>query len=280
MAIVGTGLTAVDTVLALESQRFTGSYTLISRKAQLPQPHLDVQPAISTVQDVIDQLRSALSLRQLLRVFRNAVKDGKSWQAVMDAFRPYTQDRWRQLALRDKRKFLSSLRSYWDSHRHRIPRSSFAIINTLKNEGRLTVLQGHVLGCSTVKEKSWLEIASRKEPLGPFDHCFNCMGPWFNLRSCGDPFITSLITQNLASYDKLNLGLRADMSGAVMNQDGQVVTGLYILGPLRRGELWETTAVREIRQQAYIIAKKIVDIIAKQGSESHKYRQTLGAYSE
>jgi uncharacterized NAD(P)/FAD-binding protein YdhS len=33
---------------------------------------------------------------------------------------------------------------------------------------------------------------------------------------------------------------------------------LFTLGPLRRGELWETTAVPEIRVQAQLLAKRLV----------------------
>ena len=38
---------------------------------------------------------------------------------------------------------------------------------------------------------------------------------------------------------------------------GQVVPGLYVVGPPRKGTLWETTAVPEIRGQAAALAQRL-----------------------
>src|SRR5690606_16059852 len=172
--------------------------------------------------------------------------------------RPYSHDLWRGFGVKEKRRFSRFLRSYWDSHRHRSPRQSMAVIEALMNRGRLTVRKGRVRSCIS-GESYRITLDSEQEPLGSFDLCFDCTGLWSNLRSSGDPLITSLVSQNLAALDELDLGLRADARGQLINGSNRLVPGLFTLGSLRRGELWETTAVREIRQQASCIAKAIVE---------------------
>jgi uncharacterized NAD(P)/FAD-binding protein YdhS len=53
------------------------------------------------------------------------------------------------------------------------------------------------------------------------------------------------------------LGLRTTDNGAVLHADGSHSTHLFTLGPLRRGDLWETTAVPELRVQAARLADQL-----------------------
>jgi uncharacterized NAD(P)/FAD-binding protein YdhS len=45
-----------------------------------------------------------------------------------------------------------------------------------------------------------------------------------------------------------------DPAGRLVAADGAVHRWLWVIGPLRRGGLWETTAVPEIRAQARRLA--------------------------
>jgi uncharacterized NAD(P)/FAD-binding protein YdhS len=56
-------------------------------------------------------------------------------------------------------------------------------------------------------------------------------------------------------------GLSLSTDGLIMNQFRVPNENIFAVGPLRRGELWETTAVREIRQQATSIATEILNKI-------------------
>jgi uncharacterized NAD(P)/FAD-binding protein YdhS len=58
--------------------------------------------------------------------------------------------------------------------------------------------------------------------------------------------------------DTLGMGLATDTHGALLDLGGQASTSLYTLGPPRRGELWETTAVPEIRGQARTLAEHLL----------------------
>ena len=46
------------------------------------------------------------------------------------------------------------------------------------------------------------------------------------------------------------LGLAAEPGGQVMGRNGDLTPGLFALGPLGQGSLWEITAVPEIVAQA------------------------------
>ena len=55
----------------------------------------------------------------------------------------------------------------------------------------------------------------------------------------------------------LALGLDTAADGAVRDARGRASETLFALGPLRRGELWESTAVPEIRAQAHALARHL-----------------------
>jgi len=61
--------------------------------------------------------------------------------------------------------------------------------------------------------------------------------------------LKNLVKQKLVRPDPLFLGLDTAQSGAVINAYGIPSDFLYAVGPLRKGNLWETIAVPEIRVQ-------------------------------
>jgi uncharacterized NAD(P)/FAD-binding protein YdhS len=54
--------------------------------------------------------------------------------------------------------------------------------------------------------------------------------------------------------DPLGLGIETLPDGRVLAADGTPTPGLYAIGPLLKGVLWETTAIPEIRVQAHALA--------------------------
>ena len=58
--------------------------------------------------------------------------------------------------------------------------------------------------------------------------------------------------------DVLGLGLRTDAEGSLVDVVGRSRPELLVIGPPRRGALFETTAVPEIRSQALHLADRIV----------------------
>ena len=83
----------------------------------------------------------------------------------------------------------------------------------------------------------------------------NCTGPETDLAKIEDPLLASLRGAGLVRTDELGLGIDCDLDGAVIDAAGRASRWLYAMGPLRRGQLWETTAVPELRIQAAELAR-------------------------
>jgi uncharacterized NAD(P)/FAD-binding protein YdhS len=61
--------------------------------------------------------------------------------------------------------------------------------------------------------------------------------------------------KTLARPDELLLGLDVSSDGALLNASGVPSDFLFAVGPLRKGQLWESVAVPELRVQAAELAK-------------------------
>jgi uncharacterized NAD(P)/FAD-binding protein YdhS len=257
VAIIGTSLTAVDTVLALEDLKFKGRYTLLSRRRLLPHAHDLAAPKPSP--EVALRLRQAVTSGNLsyrCAEFRKLVAEGDNWQSLFNELRPITPQVWKSLNVKSQRTFLRHLRPYWDAHRHRIPKDSLDTILRLQEAERLRVLAGHIKSLTGEANKLAIVIEKRGVRTSiAAEAAFDCRGIWSNISKHQSPLIKSLLSSGLASSDHLGLGFVTGGAGQLMSTSGQRAKNIFTLGTLRRGELWETTAVREVRAQAFEIAE-------------------------
>ncbi|MGZ6099269.1 MAG: FAD/NAD(P)-binding protein, partial [Myxococcaceae bacterium] len=79
-------------------------------------------------------------------------------------------------------------------------------------------------------------------------------GPVMDVRALEDPLVRSLLASGQARPGPHGLGFATSEQGAVL---GPLQDRLWTLGGLRRGDLWETTAIPEIRVQARALAGTI-----------------------
>jgi uncharacterized NAD(P)/FAD-binding protein YdhS len=82
----------------------------------------------------------------------------------------------------------------------------------------------------------------------------NCTGPQTDVTRLSDPLIVQLLASGLARPDPNRLGLHATAAGSLIGRHGMISPGLFGVGPIIRGALWETTSVPDIRNQAERIA--------------------------
>ena len=83
----------------------------------------------------------------------------------------------------------------------------------------------------------------------------NCTGPDTDLARVDDPLVRSLRDGGLVRPDELGLGLDTDDEGRVLDREGRASSRLCLVGPLRKGLLWENTAVPELRVEARRMAE-------------------------
>jgi len=90
----------------------------------------------------------------------------------------------------------------------------------------------------------------------------NCTGVALRMAENPPPVIHHLVTGGAARYDVHGIGIDTDLDGRVIGSTGKPTAGLYALGPLRKGTLWESTAIPEIRQQAAGLAVLVAADVA------------------
>jgi len=249
--LIGSGLTSVDTVLALRERGFRGTIYILSRHGLLPRVH-SRSSEWPTYWDVGMPSTAHALLHLVRRQIDGAVARGADWRNVIDSLRPCTQRIWQSLAAEEKRRLLRHVRPYWEVHRHRLAPEVAAQIEQELQDGSLQMRTGRVLQYRESAEGA--EIVYRKARTDDtetlrVDRVINCTGPETDCRKMNDPLIRDLLSQGLARPDALSLGLDVSDEGALMDSDGTSSKQLYALGPLRKGALWETTAVPEIRVQ-------------------------------
>lgn len=266
--LIGSGLTSVDVAIELRERGFEGIIHLLSRHGLLPQSHKIVA---SSSLDWDEQFpRTA---RELLRLIRSQIKkaeeSGSDWRAVIDSLRPFTQTIWRSLPLQEQKRFLRHLRAYWDVHRHRIAgRIADQLEGQLRN-GRMRAHAGRI--AEYREDDSAVHIAYRNRESGRIDkfsvdHVINCTGPNSDLRRVASPLLSDLFAKKLAHTDVLRLGLDVAEDGALLNADGVASDLLYAVGPLRKGLLWESIAVPELRVQVPELAKVLLNSLSSPNS--------------
>ena len=257
VALIGSGLTAVDVVIEAEARGFSGVYTLLSRHARLPLPHepTDYQPpcAIDPLLSESEALQRH-SLRTLVRWIASESRQVGSSQPAISAIRPHTQTIWSHLSPADKKSFLRHLRPIWEAHRHRIPQDSAELIESLKQQGRLTLSRARDLKARSLESGIELRYTSGEKPIErTFDAVFMCAGPEGDLRKIKMPLIQKLLERKIIQPGPLGLGV--DLSNSALPLQAQ--ERFKIIGPLQREALWEITAVRELRLEAAKVAQSI-----------------------
>lgn len=258
--LIGSGLTSVDVAIELRARGFEGTIHLLSRRGLLPQVHRATGPFPSFWSD-----NSPRTVRGLLRLIRLQVKaaeiGGSDWRAVIDSLRPVTQQIWRTLPTVEQRRFLRHLRTYWDVHRHRVAEGIGDELSRQLQSGQIQVHAGRITECR--EDNAGVEVAYRDRKSGnvrrlPVDRVVNCTGPESDYRRVASPLLKDLMDKGLAHPDELSLGLDVSDDGAVLDAQDAPSDFLYALGPLRKGKLWETIAVPELRVQVAELAKLLL----------------------
>jgi uncharacterized NAD(P)/FAD-binding protein YdhS len=256
MALIGSGMTMVDVLLTARREGFQGAAIVISRRGQLPQPH--APKGVVPQQVGLPRSKRVASLTAAIRIACEAAEaHGRPWQAVINGLRPSLQDIWQELPVAEQARFLRHLSPYWDAHRHRLPIEVHGRIQTEFAEGRARLLRGRVT--EVERRAGGFRLALRRPgkdgvEIMDADLAFDCTGHKPDL---GSPLIKSLFDQGLACPDAHRLGLAVEANGAVKGDRAGIPRGLFALGPLCQGSLWEITAVPEIVRQSDAAAIEI-----------------------
>jgi uncharacterized NAD(P)/FAD-binding protein YdhS len=260
--LVGTGLTMVDIALQLAAGAPGERIIALSRGGLRPHVHRSGGAPPSSGVPVPDPTPSLLALLRFVRTAAVVAEvGGGDWRDAVNALRPVTADLWAALPRDEQRRFIARLARYWDVHRHRLAPEVAAGIEELTQSGRLALAGGRI---QSVRPDGDALLVSVRERAGDqirmlrVASIVNCTGPNGDVRSGGSRLLEALCAAGAVRPHPLALGLDTCGDGAVRDARGRASQSLFAIGPLRRGELWETTAVPEIRAQAHALAQRLV----------------------
>ena len=259
--VIGTGLTMVDFVLQREHDGHAGRTIAISRRGLLPEVHaLHAEPGVTT--PGMDAEASLLSLTRLLRTtIAEHAASGRDWRPIVDGLRPDTQRLWAELRPADQSCFLRHLGTHWGVARHRMPPIAGQRLTAMEQDGRLEILSGRVAGIRDLEGRLDVDLYERGLPTPrqeQVEWVINCTGPGRDPVRSGNTLLRALLDSGIARSDDLRLELDTNADDQVLAANGRPQPGLYALGPVAMGRLYEIVAVPDLRVQCAAVARKIV----------------------
>jgi len=258
LLIIGTGLTAVDTILSLQDLGWQGKIYAVSRNGWLPLSHFKGMdyPDWDGGAGSPARLRALLSLFH--RHYREARARGINPAILVDKLRPHTQHHWRNFTVAEKKQFNRHLRTRWNVMRHRIAPEIHQRLQAAMAKGQLQLIKGRLRQCEESGDAMLLTIegaAGRHQVRA--GAVINCTGPQENYLPSNSNLLNDMLAQGLIEPDEMNMGIKVQSNFAVIDRMGRASELIYALGSIMKGTLWETIAVPELRSQAFRLAETI-----------------------
>jgi uncharacterized NAD(P)/FAD-binding protein YdhS len=274
VAVIGSGLTGIDVALHLLARG--SEVTLVSRHGELPRRHRKSGPpaelvAIGALGDdiTLDELRAALG-----HDLATTRASGGDWRQVIDGLRPHTARLWQAMGWADQRRFLREDLRAWEVVRHRMPPTVADAVDDALMSGRLSVVAAEVAEALPADGGVALTLATADGTLRRRDDALVvATGTAWDRRALGSSALwASLLAQGRATLHSSGIGVRTNPAGRLVDQSGDVTPGVVCLGAIRQGELWESTAIPEIRQQAAAVAELLAATspVVEQPSARHR----------
>ncbi|MFM8701176.1 MAG: FAD/NAD(P)-binding protein [Hyphomicrobiales bacterium] len=258
IAILGSGLSMIDTVISLLRAGYTGRILALSRHGLLPATHGQTPPwPIEPERIPLGQAPLAC-LRWLQAEVSRAEATGIDWRSVIDGLRPFVQRMWLGFSTAERRQFYIHLRPYWDVHRHRMAPSIGHEISAARASGQLEIRAGQFLNAVADGKRisfSYRPRGSTEIETRLVDRAYHCTGFGLDPSQSDAPLTRSLVEAGLVRPDPVGLGIDVDETCAVINRSGRASTRLYAMGPQTRSRFWEVTAIPDIRMQAANLAE-------------------------
>lgn len=230
--LIGTGLTAVDMVLALRAEGYAGEIIAYSRNGLLPHAHRDYGPAEAIS---ADDIAAQHTLRQWAGWLRRKARDAADWRPVFDGLRPFTQSSWQKLRTRQQQLFFRRVASFWSVHRHRM---ALQIAQQLADDTQFCVMN-----------RKQFKASGMVPTLA-----INCTGSELNVERSTQPLLKNLLAQRFIEPHANGVGIAVDAQHRAW---GEAYPHLFSIGALMTGQLLESTAVPELRVQARTIAEAL-----------------------
>ena len=251
--LLGTGLTAVDAALTLDSTGFQGRIFAVSRRGLAPRGHGAREPTVAPAGPL-----PSTCVAMLRRVRARTGEIG--WRGAVHELRNVTQDIWASASETEHRRFLRHLRPWWDVHRHKLAPAIHEKIERMQKTGRLILGAARLVSAEADGGQAVVGLRARGsdsvETLRTA-RIVNCTGPESDIVRSGERLLESLLEAGRIRPDPCRIGIHVDRDCRVVDSAGAPSDRLYAIGPVTRGAFWESVAVPDIRVQAQRVARLI-----------------------
>jgi uncharacterized NAD(P)/FAD-binding protein YdhS len=256
VALIGTGLTGVDVVLRLRELGHRGRIIAVSRHGIFPNRHDDY----TSLRSAAIPSDTPATCVAYLHALRTAIREGAEWRAAFDSLRETTNELWLRLSIEEKKRFRRHLQRRWDVMRHRMAPPIADIIESELRNGTLEIREGHLRAIDASPAGAYITVRSQDHSESFYaGRVINCTGPSMNYRRVRSTLLQNLFRRGLVTSGPLGAGFHCSQNGAVIDAGGHTSEIIFNLGPGRLGDLLESIAVPEIRQQAVELASTLAD---------------------
>jgi hydroxyacylglutathione hydrolase len=246
----------VDVVLRLRELGHRGRIIAVSRHGIFPNRHGDYTPLRSSA------IRSdaPATCVAYLRALRAAIRKGADWRAAIDSLRDTTNELWLRLPIEEKRRFRRHLQRRWEVVRHRMAPPIADVIESELRSGTLEIRAGQLKTVDAFAAGAQITLRTQDDSESFYaGRVINCTGPSMNYRRIPSALLQNLFRRGLVASGPLGTGYHCSQDGAVIDAAGHASEIIFNLGPGRLGDLIESIAVPEIRQQAAELASTIAN---------------------
>ena len=256
--LVGASLTMAD--MAMMWGRSGTRMHVLSRQGLAPLGHVSPPPPrITPDLDEADYPTTFAELQDLVLGHVRTVTDaGGDWRSAVDGLRPLTSRLWAQLPEEERAEFLAVAARRWNQARHRVEPSIAAWLDDRVEDGSLEWHTGTVVSAEDGDDALHLHLSNGETIAATA--VLNCTGPCNDVTLNEDPFLMNLLAHGIVTAGPLNLGLDCEDDGRVI-ASSVTRPPVWAIGPMRLGQLWETTAIPEIRGQAASVAAAVLNVL-------------------
>ena len=240
LLVIGSGLSAIDLWRQYKDNSDI-KITFLSRHGLLP-----LQNQLSTAKPLNFEALVSKSPRQIVSYLRKLKQSGSDWQNIADSLRPQVSNIWKSWSQKQRSQFIRHLKTYWEIIRHRIPEVICEDLTQDLKTHKLIVKSGRISEIKKLNDKFQVSYENKNstQPVSEvYDHFMNVTGYQINqsLIKAGDIPGVSVCSEGL--------GYQCDST-----------LNVWVAGPASKSNLWEITAVPEIRRQAALIAEGLYQL--------------------
>lgn len=280
VGILGSSLSAIDALMTLEDNGYTGKITCYSLDGLLPRVQPDDQPMPErkyiTLRNLHEIQRTKLrrpTVKDMLRLFMKEAEalEGKKidWKATArtgknaaillkgdialakkggDALTniPYSlrydsTKMWKWLEESEKLKFKKWLGGLWGINRHCMPLVNAQRIASLFKDGRLSIVPD-LTSVAFDDQSEAFQLAYGKEQLANEKYLINATGPASAVKMMKSELMQNLAKEGIIEPDPVG-GIRINPDTMQVTLDGKSTGGLYAVGHITNGTLLDVNAV-------------------------------------